>query len=949
MGVLLFIFIFVGAVYGFLSSGKIKQLQKEILKLQDGLSFLKAQNNNQLEKSETTTAKQPQKIKQVETDPAQSLKNVALENVALENSTLKKTSADDKKTEQAKEEKFSNWAAISKKPKKSKPSKGSAATQSLEDKIGSLWAVWVGGLALAFGGVFLVKFSIDNGLLSPFVRIILGLAFSLSMIAAGEWTRRKGNSFSFANYEKANIPAILTSVGTMGAFATIYAAYLLYDMLPDMAAFFLLGIVATLTTIAALLHGPLLAVLGILASYLMPFLISSDEPNVLGLGLYIIAVSFSGFAVGRLRLWRWLAIISASGLIAYGFILSLIAHNSMTQEVDRLISSGYVMVAFGMIAYVFVISLYKRSSPELIKIDNIANILLLGLIALMLINVLDYSEGVISALLLISMIVAPFVLAHYYSPIRIVIYGAMIFCSLGYLGWSLPMSGVNAMSLGGSEFEFLRDFKVEDKLSIFSWVGVAISLIAAGIGLNGALFSASRVALAIGGAFTPLVIFAIAYARLEGFSISYSFSILAFVLFAILFAISEFTYKRLEGRDSCRDGVTATYIIAAFVALVFALGIIFERGVLTVSLALVPLIIAIVYQRRKLPALRPLAVVAAGLWVARILYDPSIVGDDVGSTPIFNWLLYGYGIPTLAFALSAWLLSKDMRDVFVEILEAIALASFVLTLALVGLHALSPNEIFSPIDSLAEAAMLIIIGGGVSLGLLRIKHTTKSSALAGGASILGMLGMIGAAIGLLFIFNPIFTNDKFGNNLIFNELLIAYLAVGVLYITLGLQGKSKRMPIYNNSALTLGSILLAAWVNLTIRHGFHPRSLNYGETTDLEIYSYSIIWLIIGVVILAGGMIYNKSILRKISIGILFLVVVKVFLFDMAGLEGIWRAASFIGLGIILIGIGLVYQRVLSNYKNDEAEEGSGVDAVVEKQTNSEVDSKPKPKPKPKP
>jgi uncharacterized membrane protein len=36
-----------------------------------------------------------------------------------------------------------------------------------------------------------------------------------------------------------------------------------------------------------------------------------------------------------------------------------------------------------------------------------------------------------------------------------------------------------------------------------------------------------------------------------------------------------------------------------------------------------------------------------------------------------------------------------------------------------------------------------------------------------------------------------------------------------------------------------------------------------------------------------------------------------VFLFDMAGLTGIWRALSLIGLGVVLIGIARVYQRLL--------------------------------------
>jgi uncharacterized membrane protein len=41
------------------------------------------------------------------------------------------------------------------------------------------------------------------------------------------------------------------------------------------------------------------------------------------------------------------------------------------------------------------------------------------------------------------------------------------------------------------------------------------------------------------------------------------------------------------------------------------------------------------------------------------------------------------------------------------------------------------------------------------------------------------------------------------------------------------------------------------------------------------------------------------------------LTVAKVFLVDMSNLEGIWRALSFIGLGVVLVGIGYVYQRLL--------------------------------------
>jgi uncharacterized membrane protein len=44
---------------------------------------------------------------------------------------------------------------------------------------------------------------------------------------------------------------------------------------------------------------------------------------------------------------------------------------------------------------------------------------------------------------------------------------------------------------------------------------------------------------------------------------------------------------------------------------------------------------------------------------------------------------------------------------------------------------------------------------------------------------------------------------------------------------------------------------------------------------------------------------------------VVILTVAKAFLIDMAALAGIWRALSFIGLGLVLVGIGYLYQRLL--------------------------------------
>jgi uncharacterized membrane protein len=82
--------------------------------------------------------------------------------------------------------------------------------------------------------------------------------------------------------------------------------------------------------------------------------------------------------------------------------------------------------------------------------------------------------------------------------------------------------------------------------------------------------------------------------------------------------------------------------------------------------------------------------------------------------------------------------------------------------------------------------------------------------------------------------------------------------------------------------------------------------------SQMETYSYSALWLVIGVGVLVVGTLWRSQALRIASGVLIALTVAKVFLFDMSELEGVLRALSFIGLGAVLIGIGLFYQRLLT-------------------------------------
>src|SRR5262249_44858271 len=178
----------------------------------------------------------------------------------------------------------------------------------LEERLGTQWAVWVGAIAVVLGGIFLVRYSIEQGLLGPGVRVMLGALLALALVVAGEWTRRGERLSGIAGLPTAHIPSILTAAGTTVAYADVYAAYALYGFLGPGSALIILGLVALATLAAALLHGQTLAGLGLVGAYLTPLLVASEHPDYWSLYIYLAVVTAAAFALARVRMWRLLAI-----------------------------------------------------------------------------------------------------------------------------------------------------------------------------------------------------------------------------------------------------------------------------------------------------------------------------------------------------------------------------------------------------------------------------------------------------------------------------------------------------------------------------------------------------------------------------------------------------------------------------------------------------------------
>ena len=117
---------------------------------------------------------------------------------------------------------------------------------------------------------------------------------------------------------------------------------------------------------------------------------------------------------------------------------------------------------------------------------------------------------------------------------------------------------------------------------------------------------------------------------------------------------------------------------------------------------------------------------------------------------------------------------------------------------------------------------------------------------------------------------------------------------------------------YATAAGVLAIVLIISYVTLEVRHAFQGANIDLAlPTSDAELWAYSAAWLVLGIAFLAYGIWRGSREARYASAALVTLATLKVFTYDLADVEGIWRALSFICLGAVLIGIGFVYQRII--------------------------------------
>lgn len=776
---------------------------------------------------------------------------------------------------------------------------------TFEERFGTRWVVWVGGLALALGGIFLVRYSIEQDLLGPGVRVFFGALLAAGLIAGGEWTRRKERFSGFQGLPTAHIPSILTAAGTAVAYATVYASYALYGFVDAPLAFVLLGIVALATLGAALLHGPALAALGLVGAEVTPILVSSDSPNYWALYVYLAVVTAASFALARARMWRWLAVTA----IVFGLLWMLPGIDD-----TRVPALGphafHAMVGFALATVLIVAGLLFGPPAERDEVDAVSSGALAAYVLAAAALVVAWHHDPLAFTVLALMAFATVAVAWRTDAAAGAVPAVAVLVVLVVIAWSVRPVVEYLIVPGGPTAGVIPD-PARAYTGFHLVVGAFFALMFGGAGfLAQGRSERPLVPLlwAVSGALTPVAILVALYYRVAGWERSFPFAGLALLL-AALFALAT---EQLARRAPRPGGAAAQAIFAtgAIASLALALTFALEKGWLTVALALMVPGIAWITLQRPLPMLRWLAAVIVALVMARIGWEPRIVGSDVGATPIFNWLLYGYGVPALAFWVGGYLLRRRADDIPARTVDAAAILFTVLLCFLEIRHYVNGGDVYLASSGLAELALQVSVGLALTIGLERLRGRTHSVIHDAAAIIIAGLSLAGIVLGLMIAENPLLTGAPVGGGL-FNLILLGYGLPALLAITLALITRTTRPMPYRAAAAVTSVALALMFLSLEVTRAFHGPVLTAGITTDAEQYTYSAVWLAFGVVLLLVGIAIGSKPARLASAAVVLLTIAKVFLVDTAGLTGVWRALSFIGLGVVLVGIGLLYQRLL--------------------------------------
>ncbi len=800
-------------------------------------------------------------------------------------------------------------APVKAKPIKSKRKPPSRARRSFEEELGARWAVWVGGFALLLGAVFLLRYSIEAGFFSPAMRVGMAAVMGAVMLAGGEYLRRHDIKFTLETEltkslsENAYIPGILTAVGIFALLGAVYAAYALYSFVSPEFAFVLLGIISLGAMALGLIHGPKLAALGLVAALATPLLVQTEVPKAYLLFGYLTIVSLAALALAKKRHWGWLNLAALFG----GLLWLYIALDATRETGSYIVWLGFMALAFAASTYIAATSKPAEKPSATFVHDSMAASL--------------WAAGAAFALLL-AYSVNGFAWVHYRA-------GLVAVAILLGVAWLRPRQSAHILTAAGLGAALLMIAGNHGQ----SWqTGIVTASI---LSVVIALMAHSRLSLTFNklkdddrdllwagfGAAFPIVLMCM----IDLLHTPIGATLMGLLLLGAAVLNAGLAY-RIWHYDRERTLAISIYAIGAAIAFTLAVMIGFSGMGQSLGLMLGIVLAALAAWKMPIVINRVITVGFAGLTAAHVILLQIPLANSVSDVFIFNQLWIYLALPAVISAGAAWIVSRVKDDIWSEGLKAFALSFAALFVIFQIRHAMNGGDVLAERFSLDELALQVLVGlsftlGGALLGYRRSPdkkpsgHEALIPNLAMGVSLVTLLAF---AAGLCLFKAPLLNGaSHISGNALFNSLILAYLLPAILLGGIAGLSQKSRPKAYVRAVAGLSLLAVMFYVTSMIRRMFTGPEISIFKNfpDGIELYAISAIWLLLGIGLLALGLKTKRQDIRMASAGIITLTVLKAFLIDMAGLEGVLRALSFVVLGLVLIVIGRVYQRLLFSQK----------------------------------
>lgn len=858
-----------------------------------------------------------------------------------------------------------------------------------EDIFGRRLPIWGGGFALAIAGIFLVRYSIEAGLLTPVVRVTLSFVFGLALLAGAE--------AAFRFEDRVRDPRVRQALAGAGL-ATLYGAFYLagtaYGLIGAGAAFVGLACVTAGAIALSFRFGLPCAVIGLVGGFAAPLLVDSDGANVPLLSFYLALITgglaWSGQAQGR----PWLGYAALAAGLGWGALM-MFAGVSARSDFAAL---GVYLVVLGTVLPAF---LHAKGGPRLPHMAA-------GAIATLQMAVLVSNAG--------------------FAPLTWGLY-LLIGAALTALGWRFEPLRLGTLVAAGLGLWLLIIWP-EPGASFYALIACAMTVIFAGVPLAYHVLARAKLLDLAQLAAVSLIMGIAIYVRYGSWNADLGQPWLAASIGGLaLLPGTAFVllWQRAEETDTRK---TLILLVPAALLAFAALLLLTPAWFAPVMAAAISAPLLWCYWQREATVMHGAAWAGAAVTLIALLVTPGFaqefthLGDLEQDTDmlraVVRWtasagpfaamaliarngaarsvadalaiaLIYGALAQIVPSAPLAWIAAGAAMALFLTqparpaswtsalaIAGAWAVVPFTTwasagTLALIGdpflaRDAIAPTQLALRILPLGAALAVLFAKGqerridfraGVLLGLAIIGGVTLHSLykhVFGITSLLGFeqlgmgersiwqallvlaaygagqwlpiglrrpvsLGLIAAALAHFGLFtlalhNPLLNVQHVGPTPIANWLTLAYLtAIAGLWLARMRWGDVPAAVQHALDAATMALLSLLAFSLL--RQVFAGSVLTSRAVDQSESLLISLLGIVLALGFLGWGSWRNARSWRIGSLVLMLIAVVKVFLIDAAGLEGLLRIASFMALGFSLIGIGWVYSRQLSRQTTD--------------------------------